>query len=73
MGKVGFHIRLEPELHARIKDMSDDLEVSMNQLVHDVLNDFFYLDKMYVARIYKRTMGEDTTWEFVSSRSLGDD
>ena len=33
MGKVGFHIRLEPELHNRVRDHAERDNLSMNEFI----------------------------------------
>ncbi len=58
MGRVGLHIRLSPELHARVKDVAEDFDVSMNELINQVLGDFFFLDKMHVITVYERKLPE---------------
>jgi hypothetical protein len=40
MTTIGFHARLDPELHASVRDAASDQGVSMNELISQVLADY---------------------------------
>ncbi len=47
---IGFHARLDPDLHASVRDAASDLGVSMNELVCTVLADYVR-DDIYVLKL----------------------
>lgn len=55
---VGFHVRLDPELHAGVRDVAVGLGVSMNELICSILADFVE-DDVYILklRVMKRPDG----------------
>ena len=50
MTTIGFHARLDPELHASVRDAASDLGVSMNELICQVLADYVR-DDIYVLKL----------------------
>ncbi len=47
---IGFHARLDPALHASVRDAADGLGVSMNEFICTVLADYVRSD-IYVLRL----------------------
>lgn len=48
---IGFHARLDPELHASVRDAAEDQGVSMNELISRVLADYVRYD-IYVLKLH---------------------
>ena len=51
MGRVGFHMRMDQELHASVMDAADRLDMSMNEFICTVLGDFLDDDELYIIRL----------------------
>ena len=52
MGRVGFHMRMDQDLHASVMEIADGLDMSMNEFINTILQDFVSMDdEMYVVRL----------------------
>jgi hypothetical protein len=51
MGRVGFHMRMDQNLHASVMDMASELNMSMNEFINTVLEDFVAMDEMFIVRL----------------------
>ena len=59
MGKVGFHMRMDQDLHASVMEAATGLDMSMNELINTILSDFVAVDEMYVMRLKIERLGTD--------------
>ena len=51
MGRVGFHMRMDQDLHASVMDAANRLDMSMNEFICTVLGDFLDDDELYIIRL----------------------
>ena len=51
MGRVGFHMRMDQELHAGVMDAANDLDMSMNEFINTILEDFLHQDELHIIRL----------------------
>ena len=71
MGKVGFHMRMDQNLHASVMDVAKGLDMSMNEFINTVLEDFVAMDEMYIVRLkVERLGGEIIGYEFRVPKEL---
>ena len=71
MGRVGFHMRMDQDLHASVMEIAADLDMSMNEFITTVLADFVAMDEMYVLRLrVQRFDGEIIGYEFKVPKEL---
>ncbi len=57
MGKVGFHMRMDQDLHASVMGVAKGLDMSMNEFINTVLEDFVAMDKMYIIQLKVERLG----------------
>ena len=50
-------MRMDQDLHASVMDVAKSLDMSMNEFINTVLEDFVAMDEMYIIRLKVERLG----------------
>ena len=50
-------MRMDQDLHASVMEIAEGLDISMNEFINTILQDFVAVDEMYIMRLKIERLG----------------